>query len=117
MTLIVRRMNRFMKRHSNRSAKFDKGNKDQSSSKKRYTSIRCYECDEKVHIASHCHNKKDEKTKSFKKEYNNKKKLFKKLHKNDKGEAHIGEWNSDEEYFDSDDDGSSRKRELARNKD
>lgn len=92
MTLLVRRMNIFVKRRSNRSANFHKGDKDQFSSKKRYTNIRCYECDENGHIASQYPNRKDAKPKSFKKkDYNVKIKFFKKFHKNGKCEARIGE--------------------------
>nr|CCI55295.1 PH01B001G05.18 [Phyllostachys edulis] len=115
--LLVRRMKKFMKRHPHRSFNSDKNKKGQSSSgNNRYSNIRCYNYEEKGHIASHCPEKKDDKGKSFKKkEYSGKKKLFKKIHKDGKNEAHIGEWDSNDESSDSDsdEDESPKKKGLV----
>lgn len=109
--LLVRRMMKFMRKRPHRDFNFVKNKKEQSSNNnKRYNNICCYGCDEKGHIISHCPNKKDDKGKSSKKkEFSGKKKLFKKLHKDDKYEYHIGERNSDEEYSDSDSDSNDEE--------
>ena len=123
MALLMKKTRRLLKKFNEKGVDFDKRRRSSSSylsnKKNPFANTICYECNEKGHIAARCENKKKKNKDTYKgkKKQDGKKMRFKKLNRNGKEEAYIGEWITDEESSEADssdeDEGPTPPKGLA----